>query len=268
MAESPPEEARPLNLVQKLAKVRQKFGYVQQRGKNDFHKYSYAKVADMIGPIGDLLAELNVTVQRRRLEVKREIRSGDSKTVVYATVHCDFVFVDGDAPWVPGGRANEVAPASGYSEFAVESYGEGMDTGDKAVYKAFTGAEKYCYRQTFQLATGDEDDAERQSLSFEETDAPDDGAVRLRTTRVKPDAAPREHVEPITVEGNSRAEGGGLDPAQVAELQTLITETNTQLVPLCKSFQATRLEGIKPEKFDQVKNMLLSRKKIQQREPL
>ena len=40
--------------------------------------------------------------------------------------------------------------------------GEGMDKGDKAGYKAYTGAVKYYLADTFLVATGD--DAEKESL--------------------------------------------------------------------------------------------------------
>lgn len=39
----------------------------------------------------------------------------------------------------------------------VEMGGEGQDSGDKAIYKAFTGAYKYMQRQTFSLTSQDSD---------------------------------------------------------------------------------------------------------------
>jgi hypothetical protein len=46
--------------------------------------------------------------------------------------------------------------------------GEGFDTGDKAIYKAYTGALKYYYADTWQVATGDEPENEK----VEEAPAP------------------------------------------------------------------------------------------------
>lgn len=38
--------------------------------------------------------------------------------------------------------------------------GEGMDTGDKAIYKAITGAQKYVLMKTFLIPTGDDPELE------------------------------------------------------------------------------------------------------------
>ena len=38
----------------------------------------------------------------------------------------------------------------------VQVLGEGMDSGDKAYYKALTGAQKYFYHMTFHSPTGDD----------------------------------------------------------------------------------------------------------------
>ncbi len=60
---SGPSGAEPsapaLNLRQKLAQVRRELGYIQKRGKNELHDYSYAMAADIAGAIGDRLAALN-----------------------------------------------------------------------------------------------------------------------------------------------------------------------------------------------------------------
>ena len=51
-----------LNLRQKLAEVRRRIGYVQKRGHNERHNYSYVTAADIAGSVGDILAELGVVV--------------------------------------------------------------------------------------------------------------------------------------------------------------------------------------------------------------
>ena len=46
-------------------------------------------------------------------------------------------------------------------EITVKIAGEGLDSGDKAPYKAMTGALKYALLQSFLLATGDDPEDER-----------------------------------------------------------------------------------------------------------
>jgi hypothetical protein len=46
-------------------------------------------------------------------------------------------------------------------EITVKVAGEGLDAGDKAPYKAMTGALKYALLQSFLLATGDDPEDER-----------------------------------------------------------------------------------------------------------
>ena len=57
--ESNPQE---LNLREKFAEVRRRLGYVQKRGHNERHNYSYVAAADLAGSVGDILAELGVVV--------------------------------------------------------------------------------------------------------------------------------------------------------------------------------------------------------------
>ena len=78
-------------------------------------------------------------------------------------------------------------------ELSVRVAGEGADAGDKAPYKAMTGALKYALLQSFLLSTGDDPEDERANSR-----------------------APRASERVIT-------------PEQVRELQGLIEETGTEL---------------------------------------
>jgi len=51
-----------LNLREKFAEVRRRLGYVQKRGHNERHNYSYVMAADLAGSLGGILAELGVVV--------------------------------------------------------------------------------------------------------------------------------------------------------------------------------------------------------------
>ena len=139
----------PLNqmtLRQKLAEVRRRIGYIQKRGYNERNNYSYVTAADIAGAVGDILAELGVVIipcleasPTNRTRPGGPIASG-SRTWSWPT---------------PSPTSN-----SG-EEITTKVAGQGLDAGDKAPYKAMTGALKYALLQSFLLATGDdpEDDA-------------------------------------------------------------------------------------------------------------
>src|SRR4029077_15026588 len=74
-------------------------------------------------------------------------RSGRSETERVARVIMSYSFEDG-----------QTAEA-----ITVKVAGEGLDSGDKAPYKAMTGALKYALLQSFLLATGDDPEEERVS---------------------------------------------------------------------------------------------------------
>ena len=164
-----------LNLREKFAEVRRRLGYVQKRGHNERHNYSYVTAADLAGSVGDLLAELGVVVIPQLQSISTETPRSSSDRI--ARVVMNYRFID----------------AKSGDELSVRVAGEGADAGDKAPYKAMTGALKYALLQSFLLATGDDPENERA-----------DSRTTLGTERV-------------------------ITPEQVRELQGLIEETGTEL---------------------------------------
>ena len=139
-----------LNLRQKLAEVRRRIGYVQKRGFNERNNYSYVAAADLAGAVGDLLAELGVVIVPRLESISYEpAQPARSETARAAQVVMAYTFADVDCG----------------EEVTVKVAGQGLDAGDKAPYKAMTGALKYALLQSFLLATGDDPEEERISHS-------------------------------------------------------------------------------------------------------
>jgi ERF superfamily len=134
---------RELNLREKFAEVRRRLGYVQKRGHNERHNYSYVMAADLAGSVGDILAELGVIVIPQLQSISTEPPRSSSERI--ARIVMNYRFVDA--------RSGE--------ELTVRVAGEGADAGDKAPYKAMTGALKYALLQSFLLATGDDPEDER-----------------------------------------------------------------------------------------------------------
>jgi len=138
--------APQLNLRQKLAEVRRRIGYVQKRGHNERNNYSYVTAADIAGAVGDLLSELGVVVLPSLESITYEpVRTTNGQVERVAHVVMTYKFTDVDT-----GEA-----------VTVKVPGEGLDAGDKAPYKAMTGALKYALLQSFLLATGDDPEDER-----------------------------------------------------------------------------------------------------------
>lgn len=137
-------EEKKGNLADKLAWVMSQVGWIQKTGRNEKQGYKYATDADVSDVVREKLAEAGVAVIPYVQSVSfREIQ-GQNKAIPVATVIMDFTFVCGE------------------EKQTVRTVGEGMDPGDKAVYKAMTGATKYALLKTFLLPTGD--DPERDDV--------------------------------------------------------------------------------------------------------
>jgi ERF superfamily len=188
---APGDPAR-LNLRQKLAEVRRRIGYIQKRGHNERSNYSYVTAADIAGSVGDILAELGVVVIPRLEDISYESAAGRGEATRMARVVMAYTFADVDSG----------------EEVVAKVAGQGLDAGDKAPYKAMTGALKYALLQSFLLATGDDP----------EDDRPD---------RSTPPNAER----PISGD-------------QVQELQTLIEETETELERVLAYYKVASLSEL------------------------
>jgi hypothetical protein len=175
------KDETPLNLTQKLCQVMATVDRIPKTGRNDYHGYSYAEEAVIVEAIRKELASRNVmlypSLQTRML--------GDGTGAItveggITTVLMTYTFVDGDS-----GETMESAWA-----------GQGQDSGDKGLYKAYTGSNKYYLMKTFLLPTGDEkgaDDPENPAKEALPTPAfakAPSKATPKATTKATPKAVP------------------------------------------------------------------------------
>jgi ERF superfamily len=181
------QNPQELNLREKFAEVRRRLGYIQKRGHNERHNYNYVTAADLAGSVGDILAELGVVVIPQLQSISTEPPRSSSERITRIVMNYRFI----DA------RSGE--------ELTVRVAGEGADAGDKAPYKAMTGALKYALLQSFLLATGDDPEDERA-----------DSRAALGSERV-------------------------ITPEQVRELQRLIEETGTELERVLAYYRVSAL---------------------------
>ena len=191
-----------LNLREKFAEVRRRLAYIQKRGYNERHHYNYVTAADLAGSVGDILAELGVVVIPQLQSISTETPRSSSDRI--ARVVMNYRFVDA--------RSGE--------ELTVRVPGEGADPGDKAPYKAMTGALKYALLQSFLLATGDDPENERT-----------DSRIALGSERV-------------------------ITPEQVLELQKLIEETGTELERVLAYYRVAALSGMTERSYRRALELL------------
>lgn len=124
------------NIYVKIANVMKGIRTVKKNGWNEYNKYDYATEKDLLDEVKPLLLKNGLIIVPNVIDQKR---TGD-----IATVKVEFDLID-----IETGEAIK-------STF----YGEGQDKGDKATYKAYTGAVKYYLMKTFMIPTGDDPEAD------------------------------------------------------------------------------------------------------------
>ena len=120
------------NLVQKLCSVMAAVERVAKNGRNEFHKYDYAREADIVEAIRGELAKRNLFIFP---SVRTHTRTGEITDIMVRWKFCD-------------GDSGEIEEC--------DIPGSGHDRSDKGVYKALTGSEKYFLMKAFLIPTGDD----------------------------------------------------------------------------------------------------------------
>lgn len=134
-------ETKPSPVALALLSVLKSDLYVRKAGRNREQNYNYASEADFLEAVRPLLAAAGVAVVPSYAVLDThdgQTKAGTPNTRV--TLAGTFTFIHADS----GDR------------IAVTTIGQGVDTQDKAAYKAMTGALKYALRQTFLIETGDD----------------------------------------------------------------------------------------------------------------
>lgn len=128
-----------------LRKALRAKGVLQKGATNDFDHYKYFSEAQYKELFTELLSEHGLELKFTELDY--QTFTGTEKMANGRMPRLEFSLLDID---------------TGFYETTVIT-GEGIDKGDKAGYKAYTGALKYYLANTFMVATGD--DAEKDSPS-------------------------------------------------------------------------------------------------------
>ncbi len=153
------------NLLNALQAAACCVGYVQKKGRNEFQNYNYVTESDVVAQTREALLENDIVIIPSVDSVSHD-EWGNTNIIVTYTVH---------------------HTTSGES-LTFRMAGAGNDrnskgVGDKGIYKALTGCNKYALLKALQLATGDDPEDEKSEP------APKAAAP------VAPKAAPKEQAQ-------------------------------------------------------------------------
>jgi hypothetical protein len=138
-----PGEVKPLEdvmpekqpLVARLAEVVKAVERIAKNGRNEHHKYDYVTESDMVEALRNELANRGIMM----IPFVDKATTEKTEKGLMATVEVSYKVTDGS------------------ESVTVRTAGSGYDIpGDKAIYKALTGALKYALRQLFLIPTGDD----------------------------------------------------------------------------------------------------------------
>lgn len=136
------EPKKRLSLRAKLAAAMGEIGWVKKDGRNDAQRYNFTSAEGVADAVRSVLAKYGVDVEPDVTEwTVHESQTKSGGTMHYHRVMVAWTFTDADSD-------EKVGP--------LRFPGEGMDSGDKAVYKAMTGSLKYALRMKFLIPFGDD----------------------------------------------------------------------------------------------------------------
>lgn len=134
-----------------------KVGITKDRFNKQGEGYKFRGIDDVFNTISPLLAEHKLCILPRVISrdcVERVSQRGSA--LFYVTLEVEFDFIS----------------AEDGSKHIVRTFGEAMDTGDKATNKAMSAAYKYAAIQTFAIPTEGDNDSENQTHEVAANHAP------------------------------------------------------------------------------------------------
>ena len=154
------------NIIKRMASATAELGTVAKNlkieaGKNTYKAVSERDVIDAVKPIEAKFGIYSYPVSREIVEadqLESETYDGKKKTTFFFRTKVVYRFVNIDEP-------------NDYIE--VTSYGDGMDSGDKAPGKSMTYADKLALLKAYKISTGEDPDQEAsKEASYTRKNAP------------------------------------------------------------------------------------------------
>lgn len=131
-----------------LRKALKEKGVLKKGGNNTFDKYSYFSEAQYKELFTGLFSDCGLELKFN--ELSYDTFTGSEKQANGRMPKLEFELMDID---------------TGFGETTIIT-GEGIDKGDKAGYKAYTGALKYYLANTFMVATGDDPEKDSPNVAM------------------------------------------------------------------------------------------------------
>lgn len=167
------------SLVSKLAEVMGEVHRIPKSGRNDFHKYDYATEADIVEAVRGGMAQRGLVLVPSVEKMEWADLAGGKQRLCTLTVR--FTVIDGETD----------------SRLDFVAIGQGSDAGDKATYKAMTGAVKYALLKLFLIPTGDDPEAEKTPPAQGQRAAPKEASAKKATP---PPATPKPSAAEVEAE--------------------------------------------------------------------
>jgi len=128
-----------MSVYQKILQAQKALGYVEKKGRNNFSGYGYATEADVLHSVKTAANDAGL-ILLTSTTTELGVHQIDNKSMRWAKTVLAYKVIDADTGETLEGTFD------GYAE----------DKGDKAVYKATTGANKYFLMKFFGVNTGDD----------------------------------------------------------------------------------------------------------------
>lgn len=209
MAETP----KPTNVYAKIAAVQAelaKVGISKSRRNQQGSGYNFRGIDEVYNTLSPIMADQGLCILPRilgRVATERNTKSGG--TLFYVTVEAEFDFVSADDG----------------STHTVRTFGEAMDSSDKATNKAMSAAYKYAALMTFAIPTEGDNDAD------------------ATTHEVAP--AKREAAKLAII-----------NDGQWAIITDLIEKTGTDAKAFCTAFKIKSVKELPADAFSKARDML------------
>jgi len=210
------ETSKPTNVYAKIAAVQAhlaKEGIAKSRkNQTPGAQYNFRGIDDVYNTLSGLMAEHGLCILPRivghSLVERGKTKNGNA--IFSAVVEAEFHFVSADDG----------------SKHVVRTYGEAMDSSDKATNKAMSAAYKYMALMTFAIPTEGDNDADAYT----------------------PEVVAREQ--------RQQQHQGPLSDAQWGIITDLIQQTNSDVQAFCTAFKIASVKELPAAQFDRARAML------------
>lgn len=189
----PGENSLRARLAAKLLQIYKAMGYIQKKGINKQQGYRFVSEADFAEKMSEACIEAKIAIipsySEAIVSFKEVPGQQGTRLLHMATVKGTYKIIDAETGWA--------------EEF--DMWGAAQDYGDKAIYKAITGAQKYAIFKVSLCSTGD-DPEQDQAPPPKET--PKETAPKSSVPRGT--SAPQDTQKPAqTAKGNSQEKPSG-----------------------------------------------------------